>query len=233
MKICLFSDIHGNGEAFRVAYPKLLAEKADLNIFLGDLCGYYFNELEIFSALSRMPNLVALRGNHDEMFIAAAEGDVETRTRYLEKYGSALGHCLRQDYKAMMAWLKKQPVAYEVQEWDIACFHGSPKDQVNGYVYPDTDVGRFSAKSRQNYFLGHTHYPMNRQIGDKMIVNPGSLGQPRQKGWPTYAVVTFPDRKVEFKEVPYDVDKLIVQLEQREEKNPYLKEVLLRCYARR
>ena len=47
MKICLFSDIHGNGPAFEAAYTKLMGEQADLNIFLGDLCGYYFDELEI------------------------------------------------------------------------------------------------------------------------------------------------------------------------------------------
>jgi predicted phosphodiesterase len=231
MKICLFSDIHGNGPAFEAAYPKLLGEQADLNIFLGDLCGYYFDELEIYKILAEMPNLVALRGNHDNMFIAASGGDNDVRSEYLKGYGSALENCLRHDHQAMITWLKGRPEVYESPELDLACFHGSPADRSNGYIYPDADLSGISVERQRNFFLGHTHYPMHRWAGDKLIVNPGSLGQPRQKGWPTYAVVTLPDRAVEFTEVPYDVDRLIEQIEQRKEKNPYLKEVLLRCYA--
>lgn len=54
MKICVFSDIHGNGPAFRVAYEMIMSEKADINIFLGDLCGYYFDQKEIFFLCFRL-----------------------------------------------------------------------------------------------------------------------------------------------------------------------------------
>jgi predicted phosphodiesterase len=68
MRICLFSDIHGNGPAVRAAHPMIMSEKADVHVFLGDLCGYYFDQNEIFILLQSIPNLVALKGNHDQFF---------------------------------------------------------------------------------------------------------------------------------------------------------------------
>ena len=60
MRICLFGDIHGNGPAFRIACKAIVAESADLNIFLGDLCGYYYDQLDIFDMLREIPNLGAI-----------------------------------------------------------------------------------------------------------------------------------------------------------------------------
>ena len=53
MRICVFADIHGNGPAFRIAYDMILSEKAAINIFLGDLCGYYFDQKEILLIIVR------------------------------------------------------------------------------------------------------------------------------------------------------------------------------------
>ncbi len=231
MRICLFSDIHGNGVVFDAAYGSILGENADLNIFLGDLCGYYFDELEIYQKLILMPHLIALRGNHDNMFLSAAEGNGDVQSEYLLKYGSSMGNFLRKDNKPMVQWLKNRPESFLSEEINLACYHGSPTNKADGYVYPDTDLIDIGNEKQNNIFLGHTHYPMHRLMGNKMVVNPGSLGQPRQRGWPTYAVITFPERKVEFKEVPYDVNRLIDSLEQKGEENSYLKDVLLRCYA--
>ncbi|MFA5093278.1 MAG: metallophosphoesterase, partial [Candidatus Omnitrophota bacterium] len=74
MKLCVFSDIHGNLPAFEAAYPLIINESADVNLFLGDLCGYYFDEVSVWQRLRDVPRLVALRGNHDEMFLRAADG---------------------------------------------------------------------------------------------------------------------------------------------------------------
>jgi len=207
MKICLFSDIHGNGAAFESAYENILNEKADLNIFLGDLCGYYFDELEIYQKLVNMPDLIALKGNHDEMFLSAVEGDKDIQSQYMMKYGSSMANFLNKDNKALLRWLKERPQSFFCEEIDLACYHGSPFDKTDGYIYPDSDLKEIDGEKQNNIFLGHTHYPMHRMIGNKIIVNPGSLGQPRQRGWPTYAVITFPKRNVEFKEVPYDVNR--------------------------
>ncbi len=228
MKICVFSDIHGNGPAFDQAYPKILTEGADLNIFLGDLCGYYFDEIEIFRTLVQMPRLIALKGNHDKMFLAARGGDHQLQESYLKRYGSSLKLFLERDHLELVRWLEKRPEFYFLKEFDVACYHGGPGNFTEEYIYPDTDLEKFRATSFSNFFLGHTHYPMHRFIGEKMVVNPGSLGQPRHGGWPTYAVVDLSKSLVQFKEIQYDITQLIRRIDERGDQTPYIKNVLIR-----
>ncbi len=228
MRICIFSDIHGNGLAFEAAYPAILKEEADLNICLGDICGYYFDEIAIIRRLRTMPRLVVLKGNHDRMYAQAAGGDTAVRGEFLRRYGSSLEGFLKKDHRDTIDWLTNLPEYFMDAEHDLACYHASPWNHLEEYIYPDSDLGRFKDLSTGNIFLGHTHYPMSRMIGDKWVANPGSLGQPRAGGWPTYAVVDLPRREVEFKEVPYDKAALLERIESMGERKPYLREVLLR-----
>ena len=72
MKVCVLYEIHGNGPAYRVAYEMIMSEKADINLFLGDLCGYYFDQRENFLMLQTIPNLISLKeacDHYDEYMI--------------------------------------------------------------------------------------------------------------------------------------------------------------------
>lgn len=228
MKLCVFSDIHGNGLAFDAAYPRILAEGADVNIFLGDLCGYYFDEVEIFEKLVKIPRLIALGGNHDTMFLCAARGDAKVREFYSKKYGSSLERFLKKDCQPLVSWLNERPDSYVSAEMALACYHGGPDQPLDEYIYPDADLKKFLRLPFSNFFLGHTHHPMKRFWENKMIVNPGSLGQPRQGGWPSYAVVDLAQRSVDFKEIHYDIQALIREIDAVGDKTAYLKEVLKR-----
>lgn len=228
MKICIFSDIHGNGSAFRVAYNMIISEKADINIFLGDLCGYYFDQKEIFFMLQTIPKLIALKGNHDLIFLRIINKDEELRQAYLEKYGNSMENLLVQDTSELNQWLSGLPDLYIHANSALAFYHGSPWDTMDGYVYPDSPLEKFLDYPSSLFILGHTHYPMVRTIGDKLIVNPGSLGQPRNGGWPTYAVIDYPSNKVIFREVSYNRSELSEQIDKLDGSNEYLKKVLYR-----
>ena len=109
------------------------------------------------------------------------------------------------------------------------CFcHGSPWAPKDGYVYPDTPLDQFKDVAASIFCLGNTHYPMHRRVGEKIIINPGSLGQPRHGGWPSYAVFDLPSGNVVFREVRYNKALLYCQMEEAMETNLYLKEVLCR-----
>lgn len=228
MKICLFSDIHGNGHAFNAAYGMITSEKADINIFLGDLCGYYYDQLDIFDMLRTIPNLGAIKGNHDVIFLNILEGNEDLRKAYLEKYGYSMENLLEKDVTELKEWLSKLPETYSPQDLNVICCHGSPWDVMEGYVYPDSRLDRFLDYPELYFLFGHTHYPMVRRIGDKFIINPGSLGQPRNGGWPTYAVVDCMAETVTFREVLYDKKELIARIDRIGDMNPYLKKVLVR-----
>jgi len=229
MKLCVFSDIHGNGPAFDIALGGILSEQADINIFLGDLCGYYYDQMEIFHRLWAIPNLVSLRGNHDSLFIDIYNGDEDVRQNYLNCYGKSMEKLLQSDCHELVNWLSKLPDSITREDYDGITFcHGSPWSPANGYIYPDTPLDRFDTFASSVYILGNTHYPMHRMIGEKIIINPGSLGQPRHGGWPSYAVLDLPSGKVVFREVRYDMSPLYCQIEETMENNRYLKEVLCR-----
>jgi len=228
MKICVFSDIHGNGPAFRVAYDMILSEKADLNIFLGDLCGYYFDQKEIFLMLQTIPNLVVLKGNHDDIFLRIINKDEELRRAYIKKYGNSMENLLGEDAEELNQWLSALPESYIHTDSGFAFYHGSPWDYLDGYVYPNSPLEKFLDYPSLLFVLGHTHYPMTRTINDKLIVNPGSLGQPRHGGWPTYALIEYPSKRVVFREVPYDKPILLSRIDELDSNKKYLKEVILR-----
>ena len=228
MKICIFSDIHGNGSAFRVAYEMLISEHADIYLFLGDLCGYYFDQKEIFYMLQTIPNLVALKGNHDSFFLRIINKDEELRQTYMKLYGNSMENLLCEDVSGLVQWLSSLPESYSLKKLGLAGYHGSPWSTLEGYVYSDSPLEKFNDYPASIFVLGHTHYPMVRTIDDKLIVNPGSLGQPRNGGWPTYATIDFPGQDIKFREVFYNKDVLIRQIDELDNNNHYLKEVLLR-----
>jgi len=226
MKICIFSDIHGNGPAFNAAYGMITSEKADINIFLGDLCGYYYDQLEILDKLTAIPKLSAVKGNHDHIFLSMINGDRELGVTYMKKYGYSIENLLNNDTAGLVRWLSGLPESCAVADTALSCYHGSPWDSMEGYVYPDSRLDRFLDYPELYFLLGHTHYPMVRRIGDKFIINPGSLGQPRNGGWPTYAVLDYDSMEVSIKEVIYDKSELIRRIEKVGGDNACLESIL-------
>ena len=105
MKICVFSDIHGNGPAFHAAVRGIISEKADINVFLGDLCGYYYDQMEILPRLRLIPNLIALKGNHDSLFLDIYHGDNNARRNYQRQYGKSMEQLLQSECHELAAWL--------------------------------------------------------------------------------------------------------------------------------
>ena len=228
MKICVFSDIHGNGHAFREALPMMKKEGADLYLYLGDLCGYYFDQMKILEELATLPNLVALRGNHDQVFLEILGGNESLRRDYLKKYGPSMERLLEHDCSELTRWLSNLSGSCVQLAGEISAAHGSPWDPVSGYVYPDTPLQPFLKEHAKTFLLGHTHHPMEKRIEGKHIVNPGSLGQPRNGGWPTYAIIEGISRPIRFREVPYGRDSLRQEIEGKAPGHPYLREVLFR-----
>lgn len=226
MKICVFSDIHGNGAAFFAAYPKIISEGADIYLFLGDLCGYYYSQLTIHPYLAEIPNLVAICGNHEQMFLKMRGGDEDLRFSYLTNFGHSMEGLLENGDTSFCDWIAEWPLTYRNENESFACFHGSPKNYTEGYLYPDSKFEELGGDLEKFVFLGHTHYCMDRKIGQTRFINPGSLGQPRDGAWPTYAVVDTTSGTVCFKKVLYDKKELLREIETMGDGDKYLKGIL-------
>jgi predicted phosphodiesterase len=225
MKICLFGDIHGNLPAFQAAMPKIKGEGADLNICLGDICGYYFDEAEIIDSLRKLPSLVVLRGNHDDLFLRVGRGEERLKEDYAKSYGPSLDLFLAKNRGDILEWIESCPLTYRNDQAGLAAFHGSPKKPLEEYVYPDSSLAACTQEGLPWIFLGHTHYAMDRSEAGTRIVNPGSLGQPRDGGHCRYAVVDTERSTVQFINVQFDRRSFVDSVRLRAPDHKYLGDV--------
>lgn len=227
-KIGIFSDIHGNKYAFIKVWKALKKEKCDLYFFLGDICGYYYFQDEIIDTLKNEENLIAILGNHDALFLNMMNEESDIEDKYTQKYGMSCKILKESIKKTNLEFLKKMTSFKCLEEYKIAAFHGSPWNHLNEYVYPQDPVEKFGKLPFRFVLLGHTHYPMDRRIGNVRIINPGSSGQPRDSINPSYAILDLRSESVIFKRVFYDSSLMVKEVVKRKESNRYLTDVLLR-----
>ncbi len=227
MKIGIFSDVHGNIHAFVKVWEALKVEACDLHIFLGDICGYYYHQNEVIETLKDMEGIIPLLGNHDALFLKML--DEETmRKDYAERYGSSCALLLDSIKKDNISFLKRLRQSYILDECNLCAFHGSPWDSLNGYVYPADSLNRFEILSYSFILLGHTHYCMDRKVGNARVINPGSCGQPRDEWRPSYATLNPESGDVKIRRVEYSRDLLMKEIMRYDEDRRYLIDVLTR-----
>jgi predicted phosphodiesterase len=227
MKIGIFSDIHGNRFAFEKIYRELKKESCDMHLFLGDVCGYYYQQDEIMDILEDIPHLAAIQGNHDALFLECL-GDEQKLKKYTRTYGLSFEAFKETITPRHLAFLRALPREFHLKEEGLAAFHGSPWNPLQEYIYPDSNLERFEGLPFNAVFLGHTHYPMDIRLQGIRVINPGSAGQPRNGGWPTFALYDTRARTLEIKSVPYPVDLMMAEITRRKDNNPYLIHILQR-----
>ena len=93
--------------------------------------------------------------------------------------------------------------------------HATPRDPMDEYLAADADAwrGRLSNIDADFLCVGHTHLPFHLDLGRCQILNPGSVGQPRD-GDPRAAYAIIENGHVELKRVDYDVEAAVRQLEE-------------------
>jgi len=227
MKIGIFGDIHGNRYAFEKIYEQLKKETCDMHVFLGDVCGYYYQQNEVIDILRDIPHLRAVAGNHDNMFLEALD-DPSLMMLYSNNFSRSFQLLKENISGPNLIFLRNLPEELLLHPYNIAVYHGSPWRPFVEYIYPDSPLERFAELPFEIVFLGHTHHPMDRTCDGVRVINPGSAGQPRDRGWPSYAVYDTETKKAETRRVPYDVSALIRDIENMNENKPYLIEILQR-----
>lgn len=234
MKIGIISDIHGNLLAFKSALKTMRELKIDTMIFAGDICGYYFNSLEIIDELINIKNLYAVKGNHDQIFLDIYNSkDKEAAKEYSLKYGTSIYHFMSNANQKHISFLEKLPkkIDIEIDGVGIRVYHGGPNDYLNQKILPDCDFSVFFKEKADIIILGHSHYRINKIVDEKIIINPGSIGQPRDSKLPSFTVYDTVCKTVEFVEINYRVDKLINDILTKGKQPSYLYNVLFRPFT--
>ena len=209
MKIGIIADIHANLTAWEAVWPKLKKCKIILNA--GDLTGYYADVNESVNFLRRnQKQIISILGNHDRYLL---KGKLPPGTNLLAQKPLALS--CQKITSANLKFLKKlnDQELLEIEGLKIGLFHGSPTNP-DEYIYPDTPIGQFKNSSFDYIILGHTHWPMTRKVGQTIIINPGSVGQSRDKNRKaSYAILNTRERKIEIKRVEYNIEAVCRKIE--------------------
>jgi putative phosphoesterase len=218
MRALIISDIHGNIDALLALEAELRVgkKKCDLVLVLGDLVDYGPAPAEVI-AWARENAHHVVRGNHDDAM--ATGGDCQSSPAY-----RALSVITREYFRARldaasMQYLRALPlrVSVEMAGRKVEMVHATPRNPLFEYLGAEAEEARWKdalgtmAESASLILLGHTHIPFIREIGHATVVNPGSLGQPKD-GDPRGCYALVEDGRVELRRVAYDVESAITRL---------------------
>lgn len=218
MRALVISDIHAN----LTALEAVLAAAGDVDTVwcLGDVVGYGPNPNECIARLQELPELICLQGNHD----AAAVGNLPLFSFNKEARASIewLRSVLNED---SLEFLRHRPPRDE--QGDYTLVHASPRQPVLEYLLDTHTAGENFAFFETPFCLvGHTHIPVifsrpvsqsityldipkpnnTRTLEPRAIINPGSVGQPRDRDpRAAFAILDTETNQWDYHRIPYDV----------------------------
>jgi putative phosphoesterase len=204
LKVLVISDVHSNLAAFEAVLND--AGPCDAAISAGDTVGYGPNPEECVDRLY-FKGFISVAGNHDKA-VATVETDWfndDAQDAIRINRGQLSGASLR--------WLGKLPteLKLELNGFNVSVYHGSPTEPLTSYIYPETAEALAEEYLRLTdsdiLILGHTHIPYKIEKDSRLMLNPGSVGQPRD-GDPraSYIILETNPLKAEHRHVEYNID---------------------------
>ena len=224
MKYLIISDIHSNLEALSAVLANVKRKKFHRILVLGDLVGYGANPNQIINIIRKLKQAVVIRGNHDKVASGLETGDNFNKAAMTSALWTRSK--LTPDNRSYLVRLPQGPLMVDSQ---IMVSHGTPIDE-DAYIFSDYDAYEvFQVMDFRICFFGHTHLPViyavsNQRLytfrpnaervkvelvnGFKYLINPGSVGQPRDKNpLASYAMYDSERRTLTFKRVEYSVPR--------------------------
>lgn len=186
MNIGLISDVHATVQPVKEALEILHREKVDVVFCAGDIAGYG-TELEQTAALLQERGCISILGNHDAWHLADNPGKPTQKTN---------------------AYLASLPEVWDFES-DGVCIHGvhaSPPGSMDRGIRLLDEHGniltaekKYWTRQLQGYrydvlIVGHTHQYFAEQLGDTLVINPGST-----KFNHTCAILNLPNKNISFR----------------------------------
>jgi predicted phosphodiesterase len=210
MKMLIISDIHAN-------WPALLAvlnaepEVGEV-LCLGDLVDYGPQPLRCVEwAINHVPAHHLVQGNHD--WAVAFDKDPHCSPPYRRLARVTQAHCLRIIGKGLRSFLGELLPRRSFVLDGAACVacHAVPSDPQFRYL----PIGAERWKTEVEHaghpdflFVGHTHVPGELRIEGTLILNPGSVGQPKD-GDPHAAYAVWDNGTITLRRAAYDVEETV------------------------
>lgn len=220
MKYAVISDIHANLQALEAILKDAASQDVERIVCLGDVVGYGPLPAE---TLRRVRSVAAtvIAGNHDDAVSGKISGEdfIDLAADAVKRHRTALS-------AEELAWLKTLP--YTAKLDGAIAAHGDFTDPpaFNYMMDGKTVSANLNATDEQLMFVGHTHVPcvylvgqsgriyridpedFTLEDGKRYIVNPGSVGYPREnKGqcYSSYVIYDSSERTIQFRMLPFTV----------------------------
>jgi putative phosphoesterase len=204
MRVGLLSDIHGNRVALAAVLDDL-ADDVDRLLCAGDVVGYNPWPAACVRTV-RGQDIPTVSGNHDRMVVS--------ERNFVGNGMAAAGveHARDDLNESQSRWLAELPPERTALDGRVKVVHGHPDDP-DRYTYPD----QFDASlldGEEVLVMGHTHVQHHEVYDEGIVVNPGSVGQPRDEDpRAAYAVVDLAAGVVEEHRVAYDIEAVVDAIE--------------------
>jgi putative phosphoesterase len=193
MQVGLISDVHAN----RPALEAVLEDMPDVDaiVHAGDVVGYGPFPSEVIE-IFRENDIVSIQGNHDRGVL----GDFHDNFHEIPK--SAALWTTEQLTDDELAYIESLPIERELYDGRVKVAHGAP-DKPNTYTYPE-DFSADLLGEESVLVIGHTHLQAKSEFDEGVVVNPGSVGLPRDGDWrAAYAVLDVEAGTVDLHRVEY------------------------------
>lgn len=225
MRYLVITDIHANLEGLEACLADAERRGYDQILVLGDIVGYGPDPNAVVDRVRGLNAAAIVRGNHDKVALGMNQADG------FHAAARAAAHwmleSLTDDNREWLAQLPRGPVGVN---GGIEICHGAPFDE-DAYIFEELDARQaFDSLHQPVGFYGHTHFAIAfRLIGDtldivgpapigdttllldpaaKYLVNPGSVGQPRD-GDPraAYAIYDTDAKRIDLLRVSYSIEQ--------------------------
>lgn len=208
MKIGVISDIHSNSVALDTVLNQPDIQSADAIYCVGDLVGYYSRPNEVVERI-REERIPSVMGNHDS---AVVESTPSSFSLYAKRAADWNRRSLTENN---IEFLGKLPLKIRkfVSDRDLLVVHGSPKNPLSEYIFKE-DIDElfldfYFDVPPEVIVMGHTHLPFVETVGNTLVVNPGSVGQPRDRDpRASYGIIDLNSLSCQIHRVEYDIEKI-------------------------
>jgi predicted phosphodiesterase len=223
MRFLILSDIHANSTALDAALAAV-EDRWERALCLGDVVDYGPDPNEVTDRVKALEPVI-IRGNHDKA--VAGLTDLEAFNPVAQVAAKWTREQMRPDTLAYISQLPRGPASAD----SLTLIHGAYHDEDEYVFVPGQAMGGLLDSPTDVTFFGHTHHQggfsfraghigviqlrpepgpqfaaLRLEPGTRYLLNPGSIGQPRD-GDPraAFAIADLGHRVIEFWRVPYDI----------------------------
>lgn len=204
--IGVIADPHANLAALEAVLEDM--PRVDDILCAGDLVGYGPHPNEVVD-LVNSKNIFSVLGNHDHAVVEESFGSLN------DFAAEAARWTLTELTEENIDFLENLDLKFgtEYEDYSIFMAHGTPRNPLKEYLYPGVSnralVNMTQGIDADVIVLGHTHVPLERMIQGRLVINPGAVGQPRDRNPDAGYMILKLGREIEVihERVPYEIDR--------------------------